>query len=228
MLETMRPGQTRRYTLELSEREQQLINLAAEGHTDASIAHELGISESTVSTYWGRVRIKVGPLSRPEIIATIIRQEAQVAIADLQERNKQLVAELQSRTGKEWDDPEANYYRKLLDHAPDAILTVDSGGRIELVNDELCALFGYERNELEGQMLYTLIPERYRMIHLQHHEVYMDNPQKRKMAEHTVSVALHKTGREFQITASLAPVDTGAGVRVICIVHEVARTPFRT
>ena len=213
----------RKHTVELSERERQLIDLAAAGHTDVSIAHELGISEATVSTYWGRVRIKIGPFSRPEIIARVIRHDAQATIADLQERNRQLVDELQARTGKEWGDPEANYYRKLLESAPDAILIVDDSGRIEMVNDELCALFGYERGELEGEMLTALLPERYRMIHSQHREDYMANPQKRKMAEHLVSLALHKTGREFQIAASLSPVDTAGGIRVVCILREVAR-----
>src|SRR5262245_36101632 len=61
ILRVRRTPMERRRTIELSERERQLIELAAEGHTDASIANELGISEATVSTYWGRVRIKIGP-----------------------------------------------------------------------------------------------------------------------------------------------------------------------
>jgi PAS domain S-box-containing protein len=214
----------RRRKIELSDREKQLIQLAAEGHTDSSIANQLGISEATVSTYWGRVRIKVGPYSRPELVATILREQLDEVISDLKEQNKQLIDELQKSTGKEWGDPEANYYRDLVQQAPDAILIVKEDGTIESVNNEAAQLFGYEPSELEGQILLTLIPERYRMIHGQHREEYMENPIKRKMAEHSVSLGLHKSGREFPIAASLAPVESASGIRVMCIVREVARS----
>ncbi|HVL39378.1 MAG TPA: PAS domain S-box protein [Fimbriimonadaceae bacterium] len=213
----------RRRKTELSEREKQLIQLAAEGHTDASIANHLGISEATVSTYWGRVRIKIGPYSRPELIATVIRDELDQVVSELREQNEQLIAELQKSTGREWGDPEANYYRKLVLQAPDAILIVNEDGIMETVNDEAAALFGYEREELEGQILHTLVPERYKKIHMQHREEYMLNPQKRKMAEHSASLGLHKSGDEFPIAASLSPVETASGVRVMCIVRRVSR-----
>lgn len=214
----------RRRIIELSERERQLVQLAAEGHTDSSIANQLGISEATVSTYWGRVRIKVGPYSRPELVATILRAQLDEVISALREQNKQLIDELQKSTGKEWGDPEANYYRDLLKHAPDAILIVKETGEIESVNEEAAKLFGYEPSELEGQILLTLVPERYRLIHGQHREEYMKNPVKRKMAEHSASLGLHKSGREFPIAASLAPIESASGLRVMCIVRELARS----
>ena len=46
---------------QLSPRELQLIEYATQGLTDTAIALKLGISEATVGTYWGRVRIKIGP-----------------------------------------------------------------------------------------------------------------------------------------------------------------------
>lgn len=207
--------------VELSERERQLVKLAAEGHTDASIAHRLGISEATVSTYWGRVRIKVGPFSRPELIATIIRQELGELVDKLREENRQLIEELQKQAGKEWGAPEANYYRKLVLEAPDAILIVKEDGELETVNEECAALFGYSQEELEGKNLQSLIPDRYQRIHIQHREEYMAHPVKRKMAEHTASLGRKKDGSEFSIAASLSPVETTSGLRVMCIVREV-------
>jgi PAS domain S-box-containing protein len=214
----------RRRKIELSDREKQLIKLAAEGHTDTSIANELGISEATVSTYWGRVRIKIGPYSRPELVATVIRQEMDEVVHTLQEENQQLIQELQKSTGKEWGDSEANYYRKLVLQAPDAILIVNDAGEMETVNDECARLFGYEREELEGKVLHTLVPERYKQIHMQHREEYMANPVKRKMAEHTASLGRHKDGTEIPIAASLSPVETASGMRVMCIVRAIERS----
>src|SRR5579862_4728500 len=57
----------------LSPREAAIIRMASEGHTDSSIAHLLEISEGTVGTYWGRIRTKMGPYSRPELVAIAIR-----------------------------------------------------------------------------------------------------------------------------------------------------------
>lgn len=210
--------------VELSERERQLVKLAAEGHTDSSIAHRLGISEATVSTYWGRVRIKVGPFSRPELIATIIRAELGELVEQLRQENQQLIEELQKQSGKEWGAPEANYYHKLVLAAPDAILIVKEDGVIESVNDECARLFGYEREDLEGRNLQSLIPERYQKIHMQHREDYMSHPVKRKMAEHTASLGRRRDGSEFSIAASLSPVDSTSGLRVMCIVRAVDST----
>jgi len=197
------------------------VRLAANGHTDSSIAHQLGISEATVSTYWGRVRIKVGHFSRTELIAKLVREELDSVLSDLREQNRALIEELQKTTGKEWGDPEANYYRKLIMQAPDAILIVTEDGTLEAANDEASQLFGYGPGELEGQSLQILVPDRYRQIHVQHRIAYVGNPQKRKMAEHTPSPGRRKDGSEFPIAASLSPVETSSGIRVMCVVRAM-------
>lgn len=211
---------------ELSDRENQLVKLAAAGHTDTSIAHQLGISEATVSTYWQRIRAKIGPFSRPEIIATIIREELNETVEKLKEENTRLVGELQKSTGKEWNDPQADFYHKLVLSAADPILIIGEDGTIETVNDETLSLFGYEAEELEQSHLSVLIPDRYKMIHNQHREEYMTNPQKRKMAAHSTAFGRHKTGREFPIAASLSAVESGAGVKVVCIVRAMPEAPL--
>jgi len=211
----------KRRNIELSDRERQLIELAAQGHTDSSIAHVLGISEATVSTYWGRVRIKIGPYSRPELIATILHQQLDSIIEDLREQNRRLADKLQHVTGEQWGDPETNYHLKLVMEAPEAILIVRDNGEVEIANEEAARLFGYEREEIEGSPLINLIPERYRVVHARHREGYMKDPVKRKMAAHSASPGLRKSGEEFPIAASLAPVETAAGVRVMCIVREL-------
>lgn len=206
---------------DLSEREAQLVQLAAEGHTDGSIAHELGISEATVNTYWSRVRIKVGPYSRPELISKIIHRELDGIISELQEENKHLHEELRRAAVRESLATEEGCNRHLVLQAPDAIVIVTPNGDLETVNAEAARLFGYERDEVEGQSLQILIPERYRGIHLEHRETHMASPERRKMAEHSMAVGLHKDGTEFAIAAALSPAETKAGFRVICIVRQV-------
>ena len=54
----------------------------------------------------------------------------------------------------------------LLESAPDAIVIVDERGRIVFVNTQAEQLFGYQRSELIGHALETLIPERHRGRHV--------------------------------------------------------------
>src|SRR5215467_2636835 len=60
----------------------------------------------------------------------------------------------------------------LLDVSPDALVLVDTAGRIVQVNSQVEALFGYPRSELEGQQLEVLLPERFQAAHVLHRERY--------------------------------------------------------
>ena len=59
---------------EVHGREQQILELAAEGLTDKEIARELGISVDTVDTYWRRIRHRLGTSSRTAAVATALMQ----------------------------------------------------------------------------------------------------------------------------------------------------------
>jgi len=53
----------------------------------------------------------------------------------------------------------------LLEAAPDAIVVVDTEGVIQLVNKQTRELFGWDRSELIGQSLETLLPARFHERH---------------------------------------------------------------
>ena len=72
-------------------------------------------------------------------------------------------------------------FRGLLESAPDAVVIVGQDGRISLVNRQTEALFGYERDELLGQSVEVLVPERYRQVHIGHRAAYFAAPQTRSM-----------------------------------------------
>lgn len=56
---------------ELSAREWQIALLAAQGLTDKEIQRRLGLSSSTVSTYWKRIREKLHTVNRAQAIARL-------------------------------------------------------------------------------------------------------------------------------------------------------------
>ncbi|MGI8922978.1 MAG: helix-turn-helix domain-containing protein [Fimbriimonadales bacterium] len=78
----------------LSGRERAILMLSVHGFTDDSIANKLGIARATVSTYWGRIRTKVGHLSRPELAMLVGEQAASAANQDIEAR---LRAEIEAR-----------------------------------------------------------------------------------------------------------------------------------
>ena len=68
---------------ELSGREEEVVNLAAQGLTDNGIAHKLGISPGTVNGYWARIRSKLGQRSRTELVAVYLQTANAKAIESI-------------------------------------------------------------------------------------------------------------------------------------------------
>jgi PAS domain S-box-containing protein len=211
----------------LSERESQLLNLAAQGFTDNAISYKLGISLATVGTYWGRVRIKFGPLNRTELVAKYLNEQAEINLEQLRDENKQLLDELNDKANTvDVLRTSLDLFRGLIETAPDAILLVSEDGRIELANEQAEELFGYSRDELLGMSLEHLVPERFREEHPKHREEYHNNPIKRRMAEHLATYALRKDGSEFLMATALSSVQTQGGLLITCIVRDLTDRPI--
>lgn len=69
----------------------------------------------------------------------------------------------------------------LLESASEGILLIDASGRITLVNAAAVRMFGYDRDELLGQTLEILLPERVRDAHVEHRADYFTGPRVRSM-----------------------------------------------
>src|SRR5436305_1013102 len=72
-------------------------------------------------------------------------------------------------------------FRALLESAPDAMVIVDWHGHIRLVNQQAEHLFGWRREEIVGQNIAELIPERFRSVHRAHQRGYLREAQPRPM-----------------------------------------------
>ncbi len=84
--------------------------------------------------------------------------------------------------------------------------STDSGQIVE-VNDLLCRLCGFDRDELIGAPLDILIPERSRRAHRHYRAGYMLHPSARPMGPDREVVLQHKDGREIRVWIGLAPID---------------------
>ncbi len=96
-------------------------------------------------------------------------------------------------------------FRGLLASAPDAIVIVDAHARIVLVNAQTEALFGYDRTELLGQPVETLVPLRSRINHSKLVGGFMAQPRTAPMGLGRELSGCRKDGTEFPIEVSLSP-----------------------
>lgn len=91
----------------------------------------------------------------------------------------------------------------MFENATQGILSVDNLGKILILNKFAERLFGYGRNELIGQPVEKLIPERFAHPHTCHRKNYHENPHNRAMGSGMELYALRKGGQEFPVEVSL-------------------------
>ena len=111
--------------------------------------------------------------------------------------------------------------RRLLDSAPDAMVIAGQDGRIVLVNSQTEKLFGYKREELLGQPVEVLVPERFWHHHRQYRGIYMASPQARAMGVGSELFGLKKDGTEFPVEISLSPQQTDEGILVSSTIRDI-------
>jgi|SRR5215467_8349435 len=92
---------------------------------------------------------------------------------------------------------------ELMDISPDALLVVDQSGTILHVNEQAAALFGFSPQDISGQRLEMLLPDRFRTLHNSHREHYFKAPRTRSMGTGLLLYGLHKDGTEFPVDISL-------------------------
>jgi len=113
-------------------------------------------------------------------------------------------------------------YQDLLDSTPDAIVIVNDIGRILLVNGQAEALFGYHHDELLGDLLECLLPERFRSAHVGHRSGYLSQSRKRPMGAGLALYARRKDGAEFPVEISLSPLMTDIGQLGMSAIRDIS------
>jgi PAS domain S-box-containing protein len=112
-------------------------------------------------------------------------------------------------------------FRGLLESAPDGIVVVDASGRIVMVNSQTERMFGYRRDELIGQPVEILVPEKYQHGHVMYREGYFHQPRTRPMGAGRALAGRKRDGSEFPVEISLSPLETEQGVLVTSIIRDI-------
>ena len=121
-------------------------------------------------------------------------------------------------------EPSEGVLRGLLAAAPDALLAVDSDGKIVFVNDQAERLFGWPRAELVGEPVETLIPQRFRRGHPGLRDAFIAHPTTRPMGAGLELWARHRDGTEFPAEISLSGLHTTEGTLVAAAIRDVTLT----
>jgi PAS domain S-box-containing protein len=111
--------------------------------------------------------------------------------------------------------------RLVIEASPTGMLMVDANGTIVLVNAQVEQLFGYDREELMGQTIEMLVPERYRHQHARFRMAFFDELLTRAMGAGRDLFGLRKDGSEVPIEVGLNPLATPRGTFVLSSVVDV-------
>lgn len=117
----------------------------------------------------------------------------------------------------------ADQLADILDIAEDGIITVDARQTIVLFNRGAAKIFGYRPEEVVGQPLDLLIPERYRPAHTGHMTAFAQAPEAaRLMAERRDVCGRRKDGSEFPAEVSICKLGQGEQMLFTAIVRDVS------
>jgi len=112
--------------------------------------------------------------------------------------------------------------RALLQSASEGIVLINASGCITLVNAAAERMFGYHRDELIGQMLEVLLPDRARSAHTEHRTHYFAAPRVRPMGSGLDLAGRHKDGTEFPVEISLSYVDSSEGMTAMALITDIS------
>jgi PAS domain S-box-containing protein len=111
---------------------------------------------------------------------------------------------------------------EIVEIAADAVICMDAFQRITFFNKGAEAIFGYTPDEVIGQRIEILIPERYRAAHPRHvAEFGRSKVKARRMGERREIAGLRKSGEEFPAEAAISQVHHGDEVIYAVVLRDV-------
>jgi PAS domain S-box-containing protein len=111
--------------------------------------------------------------------------------------------------------------RTLMESLAESLIVVDLEGKIILINKRTEEIFGYTKEEVVGQSLDILLPEKFIQVHSQHVQTYLREPHIRPMGQGLELSARRKDGTEFPVEIGLSFLDTEPGRWGLAFVTDI-------
>ena len=99
---------------------------------------------------------------------------------------------------------------------------IDEEGTIVLINAQTERMFGYRREELLGEPVEILVPERFQRTHVAQRDGFIKKGIARPMGMGLDLVGRRKDGREFPVEINLAPIDGDGVPLVTAVVRDIS------
>lgn len=115
-----------------------------------------------------------------------------------------------------------DHFEAIFRYATMGIVVTDAGGIITNINSFALAEFGYDREELIGKKIETLIPPRFHHSHVHQREKYTKKPQNRSMGAGLNLFAVRKDGTEFPVEVSLGNYENGGNKYSIAFLTNIS------
>jgi PAS domain S-box-containing protein len=113
-------------------------------------------------------------------------------------------------------------YAGLLEAAPDAMVVVNQGGEIVLLNLQAEKQFGYRRDELLGQKVTNIIPEGFAERLVADDLRSTEDALAQEIGTGIELNALRKDGSEFPIELMLSPLDSAEGMLITAAIRDIS------
>ncbi len=109
----------------------------------------------------------------------------------------------------------------LFEGVSEGIIVVNKSRQIVASNSSVRSIFGYEKEEIEGTILETLIPTKYHEHHHGHFNNFMTHQDKRQMGKGRDLYGLHKDGHEIAVEVGLNPFMLHGHSYVMALVTDI-------
>ncbi|MDN6859430.1 response regulator [Pseudomonas sp. CAN2814] len=113
-------------------------------------------------------------------------------------------------------------FRLVVEASPNAIVLVDAGGRIAMVNRQTERLFGYSRHDLLEASVEMLLPEALREAHVAMREDFQRKPEQRRMGSNRELFGMHRDGRMIPMEVGLSPIRAGRELLVQAVIIDIS------
>jgi PAS domain S-box-containing protein len=148
----------------------------------------------------------------------------------LEEELRAFNLELEDRVAERTAQLKASEERAslIVDTALDAVITIDKTGAITGWNPQAVRIFGWTRGEALGRPVdETIMPERYRQAHRAGLARYLATGEANVLNKRIELVALRRSGREFPVELTIAPLHRGDSVTFSAFVRDLSQQKTR-
>ena len=111
--------------------------------------------------------------------------------------------------------------RSVFHDAPDALIVIDAFGTVWFANRQVCALFGYSPEDIIGDGIEKLLPERFRARHVGHRGAFGNNVSARAMGAGLDLYGRRRDGSEFPLEVRLSPIEDVGRTLIAAAIRDV-------